>query len=234
MDSVRVITDLVELLSEEQLVEYAKKNNLEKYHPAFRSPRFKQVKTTLQDLIEEDHPDREELLRAEILDHIFYGFIPAHGGMIFQKQVSRWLKGLDGTIVPEHRVRSTQVGRKYIDIDVHVTKKDLIGKTHVWAEIKVPRVTKRMVDKLLRDATDVHESKKQNLCKWAPDILMMVTMRGFTKDAKELANQSRIYCVHYKSRNRLVRGKRPSYHFVGELQKEDYENNVFSNYPRYR
>lgn len=234
LDSVQVISDLVSLLTEKQLIEYAKKIGLEKSHPALKSKKFEKFQTELLDLVDEETQDREDLLRDAVLDFIFYGVIPAHGGMIFQNKVAKWLTKLDGTLVPKHRAISAQVGRKYIDIDVHVSKKHLIRDLHVWAEVKVPKIRKRDVDKLLRDAADLHRSNRDKLSNWAPDILMMVTMSGFTEDALELANQSKVYCVHYAPNHWSVQGKRPSYHFVGDMTRNHYDENVFSNYPKYR
>lgn len=101
--------------------------------------------------------------------------------------------------------------------------------------MKVSSVGRPVVEKLERCATDVHLAKHRGLVDWAPDLLMIVSMRGFTEPALELANSRSIYCVHYLANAYFPgvskRGRR--YYFRGKMSKEDYDKGKSSNYSKH-
>jgi hypothetical protein len=232
MNSEQVIVDLINLLNEDQLLEYLRSSGLKQYIGT--SKRY----TTLTSFMEEEarngDPSRTLRMRDELLDFIFEEAIPPLGGIRFQKQVARWLKRKGDHVVVDDRVRGTLTHQKYHDVDIHVVKKGWLGTRHVWVETKVLSVGRPVIEKLERIATDVHLAKHRGIVDWAPDQLMAVSMKGFTKPALELARTRSIYCVRYH-RPIFVGSNRGGrrYHFLGEMGEADYDNGKPSNYPKH-
>jgi len=233
MNSAQVIRDLVSILSEHQLLEYARSIGLDQYTVS-SSQHYLQLTLFFEKETQNEGPERVQRMRDELTDFILETGVPPLGGMRFQEKVARWIKNKGDPVLFGEKVRGALTHQKYHDVDIHVEKKGLLGKKHVWIETKVTTVGRPIIEKLERSATDVHLAKHRGQSDWAPNLLMVVSMRGFTEPALDLANSRSIYCVTYDARSnssRSNRGRR--YHFLGKMSEADYNKGKNSNYPKH-
>lgn len=231
MNSTQVIHDLVGLLSEGQILEYSRSIGLDKLHPRL-GERFERFEQDLGYITEQSDPGKLDVMREALVDFLLNDAIPSIGGIRFQDQVSKWLKRKDEEITIGELVRGTLTFPKYVDVDVHVVKKGFFSRKDVMVEVKIPKVSKKMVQKLLRNATDLHTAHDKGTTPWSPDLLMMVSMNGFTKPALDLADLNDVYCVHYNvGRHSLKPQGGRRYMFVGKMSEQDYDRAIPSKYP---
>ena len=117
--------------------------------------------------------------------------------------------------------RGKIVKRPY-EVDIHAVKEELFGlmKTHLWVESKAYKIKRTHVTKLVESARDVKDANENGIEDWRPDMLMLVSNKGFDVDAIGMADKYRIYCVR----------ARRTYEFVGKMDRDDFENKESSEY----
>ena len=222
-----IIRDLVNHLTEDQIHDYITNQN-QNYHIPPQT-----INKLTESIENEKHgstPERLENIREHFIDYLYETTIPS--GLSFQHQVAEWLKRKDSDLEENEHIRGALTYPKYIDVDIHVKKQRRLWSKQVWVEVKVPQVTLPIVQKILRNATTVHQARAEGKVEWAPDLLMLVSARGFTKPALALADSHKVYCVQYRiGFSPQSRGRR--YHFVGLMSEENYDRGINSEYPKH-
>ena len=145
-------------------------------------------------------------------------------GLALERRVASWLRRTYGfSCTTRDLVRGLAVKRPY-EVDVHATiTKGRIRKKEidVWVECKALKVKRVHITKLITSAEDVRDAAEEGIAEWYPDILMIVSNKGFDIDAIGWADRTGIYCVEAGER---------SYRFVGEMTREDFEKLKPSDY----
>ena len=142
-------------------------------------------------------------------------------GAQLERRVARWLKRLRCECRLRDLVRGKIAKRPY-EVDIHATRKELLGliTRHIWVECKACKVKRTNITKLAESARDVRDAYDDDIEKWKPDMLMMVSSVGFDVDALGMASKYNIYCVNA--------GK--TFKFVGKMAKQDFLDHVESKY----
>lgn len=147
-------------------------------------------------------------------------------GAAFEERVARWLKqAFNFEDVRLRELVRGKISKRPYEVDIHAVKtvKRFLGKrpVDVWVECKTTRVRRADVVKLVESARDVRAACESGIEEWYPDMLVIVSEKGFDVDAIMRANESKIYCILAKPRR---------YEFVGDLKREDFEACVASEY----
>lgn len=135
-------------------------------------------------------------------------------GKKLEDRVASWLRRQGYVCSKRVLARGKIVARPY-EVDIYATK-GLINKHHIWVECKAYTMKRSHVTKLIESARDVKDLNEEHsdVQKWAPNMLMLVSNKGFDVDAVALANKYKIYCVKA--------GK--AFEFVGKEKKADMTN----------
>jgi len=139
--------------------------------------------------------------------------------------VARWLNRWGFATERNALVRGKHAKRPY-EVDVHAQKQiGLIRKrqVNVWAECKnlKKRVNRNHIYNLIMKAKDLREACNSNMEERYPDILMFFSTSGYDSDAIRIANEHNIYLIDTSTNK---------YQFIGNLQQEDFEELVKSDY----
>ena len=137
-------------------------------------------------------------------------------GLDLENQVARWLKSQFGCEVKKREFMRGSVAKRPYEIDVHGSSDDV----DVWVECKVDKIKRTHVAKLVESARDVRDAVEIEIEEWYPDMLMLVSSKGFDVDAIGMANKYSIYCVKAGE----------TFQFMGEMDREDFENDEGSEY----
>lgn len=142
-------------------------------------------------------------------------------GLNLEKRVARWLKSqFDWTSVKTRELMRGKISKRPYEVDIHAQKKGWGGQNDLWVESKAYRIKRTHVTKLVESARDVKDAVEDEIEEWYPDMLMLVSNKGFDVDAIGMANKYDIYCVKA--------GK--SFEFVGDMDREDFESKEESEY----
>jgi len=141
-------------------------------------------------------------------------------GKKLEDRVAKWLTKQGYICSKRKHARGKVVARPY-DVDIYATK-GLVFKHHIWVECKAYTIKRSHINKLVESARDVKDlyEEHSDIQKWAPNMLMLVSNKGFDTDAIELANKYEIYCV--------VAGR--TYEFVGKRNRNDLQNGENSEF----
>ena len=137
-------------------------------------------------------------------------------GVKFESRVARWLKSQFGYEVKKRELMRGTVAKRPYEVDIHASYDDV----DVWVECKAYKIKRAHVTKLVESARDVRDAVEDEIEKWYPDMLILVSNKGFDVDAIGMANKYSIYCVKA--------GK--TFQFMGEMDREDFENDEKSEY----
>lgn len=115
-----------------------------------------------------------------------------------------------------------KISKRPYEVDIHGIKQEWLGliKTHLWVESKAYKIKRTHVTKLVESARDVNDAYNDDIEKWSPKMLMLVSNKGFDVDAIGMADKYHIYCVKA--------GR--TFEFVGKMDREDFENKEGSEY----
>lgn len=143
-------------------------------------------------------------------------------GVDLEKRVASWLKRQFGYKCKKRDLARGKISKRPYEVDIHGVKEELFGliTTHLWVESKAYKIKRMHVTKLVESARDVKDAHENDIEKWHPSMLMLVSNKGFDIDALGMANKYRIYCVKA--------GR--TFEFVGETTREDFENKEESEY----
>jgi hypothetical protein len=143
-------------------------------------------------------------------------------GVKLENRVARWLKSQFGYKCKKRDLARGKISKRPYEVDIHAIKEELFGvfKTHLWVECKAYAVKRTHVTKLVESARDVRDAYDDDIEKWSPSMLMLVSNKGFDIDALGMANRYKIYCVNA--------GK--TFNFVGRRERDDFEEKEESNY----
>jgi len=143
-------------------------------------------------------------------------------GVKLEERVARWLKSQFGYKCKKREEMRGKISKRPYDVDVHAYKEGLLGfgRTDVWVESKAYKIKRTHVSKLVESARDVKDAFEDDIEEWAPDILMLVSNKGFDIDAIGMADKYHIYCVKAER----------TFEFVGKMSREDFENKETSEY----
>jgi len=116
-------------------------------------------------------------------------------GKKLEDRLAGWLRKQGYTCHKRVLARGKVAARPY-EVDVYATK-GLIFKHHIWVECKAYTVKRSHVTKLVESARDVKDLNEEHsdVQTWAPNMLMLVSDKGFDTDAIGLADKYMIYCV---------------------------------------
>lgn len=143
-------------------------------------------------------------------------------GAKLESRVARWLKSQFGYKCKKRDLARGKISKRPYEVDIHGIKEELFGvfKTHLWVECKAYKIKRTYVTKLVESARDVKDAYDDDIEKWSPSMLMLVSNKGFDVDAVGMANKYRIYCVNA--------GK--TFEFVGKRNRENFEDKEESEY----
>ena len=143
-------------------------------------------------------------------------------GVKLENRVAQWLKSQFGYKCKKRDLARGKISKRPYEVDIHAIKEELFGvfKTHLWVECKAYTVKRTHVTKLVESARDVKDAFNDNIEKWSPSMLMLVSNKGFDIDALGIANKYKIYCVNA--------GK--TFDFVSKRKREHLEDKEESNY----
>jgi len=146
-------------------------------------------------------------------------------GKQLENRVAKWLTKQGYTCWKSINARGKTESRPY-DVDVYATK-GKVYKHHIWVECKAYKVKRSHIFKLVGSAKDVKDLYEQHpeVQKWASNMLMLVSNKGFDEDALRLASKHRIYCV--------IAGR--TFQFIGRMSREGmkdvrHQNSNLSNW----
>lgn len=112
-------------------------------------------------------------------------------GKQLEKRASTWLRKQGYTCKERVLARGKIAARPY-EVDIYATR-GLIDKHHLWVECKAYTVKRSHVTKLVEFARDVKELGDEfDIQKWSPNMLMLVSNKGFDTDAVRMADKYRI------------------------------------------
>lgn len=143
-------------------------------------------------------------------------------GAKLEKRVARWLKSqFDWKSVKKRELMRGKISKRPYEVDIHAQKKGFLsGQKDLWVESKAYRIKRTHVTKLVESARDVRDAAEDEIEEWYPDMLMLVSNKGFDVDAIGMADKYCIYCVKA--------GR--TFEFVGKMDREDFENKETSEY----
>jgi len=143
-------------------------------------------------------------------------------GAKLERRVARWLKTQFGYRCKKNDLARGKISKRPYEMDVHGIKESMFGlmKAHLWVECKAYKIKRVNVTKLVESAKDVREAYDNDIEKWEPSMLMLVSSKGFDIDALGMANKYEIYCVKA--------GK--TFEFVGKMNRENFEDRENSRY----
>lgn len=120
-------------------------------------------------------------------------------GQTLEKRVAIWAKRTLGWKSTKLRelVRGKTTRRPW-EVDVHAKK--WMGLRHAWIECKTHRVKRIHILKLKDAVDDVREAHDEDIEKWAPNEVIMVSGEGFDSDALAIANKYDIKCYLAKEK----------------------------------
>lgn len=144
-------------------------------------------------------------------------------GVELERRVARWLKSKFGYECKKREQARGKISKRPYEVDIHAIREAWFGlsRKDVWVECKAYKVKRAHVTKLVESARDVRDAAEDEIEEWYPDMLMLVSNKGFDVDAVGMADKYGIYCVKA--------GKR-TYEFVGEMTREDFEEGEQSEY----
>ena len=170
----QTITSLIELLTEDQIIEYA--NSFGRLASSSLTP-GNSLLEQLEAAANTDLNNRLPVMQGILTSFLYERKMPHRAGLQFQRQVYDWLNQQGYEVKNGEHIRGTLTSPQYYDVDVHAEKNYgfLHGNKHIWVEVKAHRVNKPVLVELEAKATDVHHAKHLNRVDWAPDILMVVS-----------------------------------------------------------
>jgi len=143
-------------------------------------------------------------------------------GANLENRAARWLKAQFGYKYKKRDLARGSISKRPYEVDIHGIKEELFGllKTHLWVEAKAYKIKRTHVTKLVESARDVKDAFDEEIETWSPNILMLVSSKGFDVDAIGLADKYRIYCIEA--------GK--NFKFVGKMDRENFEDRGKTEY----
>lgn len=141
-------------------------------------------------------------------------------GVKLERRIARWLKSQFGYECKKRELMRGKISKRPYQVDIHAQDKGWFSQTDVWVECKAYRIKRTHVTKLVESARDVQDAVEDGIEEWYPDMLMLVSNKGFDVDAIGMADKYGIYCVKV--------GK--TYEFVGEMDRKDFGNKEASEY----
>lgn len=143
-------------------------------------------------------------------------------GIDLENRVAKWLTSQFGYKCKRRDLARGKISKRPYEVDIHGIKEELFGviKTHSWVECKAYKVKRTHVTKLVETARDVKNAYEDDIEKWSPSMLMLVSNIGFDIDAFGLADKYKIYCVNA--------GK--VFAFVGKMKRNNFEDKEKSEY----
>ena len=142
-------------------------------------------------------------------------------GADLEKRVANWLKRQFGYGCKKRDLARGKIVKRPYEVDIHAQKKSFwFGQTDLWVESKAYKIKRTHVTKLVESARDVRDATQDGIEEWYPNMLMLVSNKGFDIDALGMANKYRIYCV--------TAGR--TFEFVGDMNREDFDNKEESGY----
>jgi len=144
-------------------------------------------------------------------------------GTKLESRVASWLQSQFGYKCIKRELARGLITKRPYEVDIHASKKVFLGfgGRDVWAESKAYKIKRTHVTKLVESARDVRDAHEEEIEDWHPNMLMLVSNKGFDVDAIGMADKYRIYCVKAGER---------SFQFVGRMDREDFEDGEDSNY----
>jgi len=144
-------------------------------------------------------------------------------GVELEDRVAQWLKTQFGYECKKRDLARGKISKRPYEVDIHTMKKGLLGfgRTDVWVECKAYKIKRTHVTKLVESVRDVKDAAEEEIEDWYPDMLMLVSNKGFDVDAIGLADKYGIYCVKAEKR---------TFEFVGKMTREDFEEKEQSGY----
>lgn len=144
-------------------------------------------------------------------------------GAELEKRVASWLKTQFGYECERRELARGLIAKRPYEVDIHALKKGFLGfgKKNIWVECKPYKIKRTHVTKLVESARDVRDAVEKEIEEWYPDILMLVSNRGFDVDAIGMADKHGIYCV---------KAGRRTFEFGGKRNRENFEDKEESNY----
>lgn len=136
-------------------------------------------------------------------------------GLKIENQVSIWLSQVFGLKCKERDLVNGKNVKKPYEVAVHAIKKAWFSATHIWVECKVHRIKRSNVSNFISSVKDVKECYNSGLSQWKPDILMMVSLKGYDVDALGWANNNNIFCVEAEPQN---------FKFIGNLSRKNFQD----------
>lgn len=132
-------------------------------------------------------------------------------GKKLEDRVAAWLTKQGYKCSKRVLARGKIAARPY-EVDIYATK-GIVFKHHLWVECKAYTIKRVNVHKLIESARDVKDfnNDNSNIQKWAPNMLMLASDKGFDVDAIKLADKYYIYC--------LQAGK--SFEFMGRRKRDN-------------
>ncbi|HDQ06340.1 MAG TPA: hypothetical protein ENN36_06445 [Candidatus Bathyarchaeota archaeon] len=141
-------------------------------------------------------------------------------GAKLEKRVARWLSSQFGYTCKTRELMRGKISKRPYEVDIHAHHKGWFSQHDLWVECKAYRVKRTHVTKLVESARDVRDACENKIEEWYPDMLMLVSNKGFDVDAIGMADKYDIYCVKA--------GK--TFEFAGGLDREDFENKEKSDF----
>jgi hypothetical protein len=141
-------------------------------------------------------------------------------GVNLENRVAKWLSSQFGYNCKKRVLFRGKVSKRPYEIDVHAQLKKFWGQNDLWVECKAHRVKRTHITKLVETAIDVKDACEDGIEELYPDMLMLVSNKGFDVDAIQMADKYCIYCVNA--------GK--TFEFVGKMDREDFEDREESEY----
>ena len=141
-------------------------------------------------------------------------------GVNLENRVAKWLTSQFGYSCKKRVLVRGKVSKRPYEIDVHAQRKGLLNQNDLWVECKAHRAKRIHITKFVETAIDVKDANNDGIEEYYPDLLMLVSDKGFDIDAIQMADKYDIYCVNA--------GK--TFEFVGKMDREDFENRETSEY----
>lgn len=141
-------------------------------------------------------------------------------GAKLESRVARWLKSQFGYECIKRKLMRGKISKRPYEVDIHARKEGWFSDTDLWVECKAYKIKRTHVTKLVESARDVRDAAEDGIEEWYPDMLMLVSSKGFDVDAIGMANKYCIYCV--KAGNK--------FDFMGKMDRDDFENEETSEF----
>lgn len=147
---------------------------------------------------------------------------PNKRGKLLEDRVALWLNRSYGFNVETNEQVNGKYAKRPYEVDVHAWKKTgslVKTNTNLWIECKAlnRKVVRNELFLLIQKAKDVRENEYE----WNPDLLLLISEKGFDIDVKKLGKRHSIY---------LLKADTGKFRFIGEMKREDFKKLKPSNY----